>query len=131
MAAIKGRDTKLELTVRKFLWSEGYRYRLHDPRLPGKPDIVFRVKHKVIFVHGCYWHRHENCKYAYHPKSNTEFWERKFARNVERDIEVREALNKLGWHFFIVWGCELKEPSSVFSRMIKFLNDSSPPAKSP
>ena len=108
MAAIKDRDTKPEILVRKFLWSHGFRYRLNHPRLPGKPDIVLRKYRTCIFVNGCFWHGHEGCKYYVVPKSNTRFWLDKIKRNQERDIEVMHKLDEMGWHTIVVWECELK-----------------------
>ena len=108
MAAIKDRDTKPEILVRKFLWSHGFRYRLNHPRLPGKPDIVLRKYRTCIFVNGCFWHGHEGCKYYVVPKSNTRFWLDKIKRNQERDIEVMHKLDEMGWHTIGVWECELK-----------------------
>ena len=108
MAAIKGKDTKPEVLVRKYLWSHGFRYRLNHPRLPGKPDIVLRKYHTCIFVNGCFWHGHEGCKYYRVPKTNTEFWERKISRNRERDREEQKQLARMGWHCITVWECELK-----------------------
>lgn len=108
MAAIKGKNTKPEVLVRKYLWSHGFRYRLNHPRLPGKPDIVLRKYHTCIFVNGCFWHGHEGCKYFRMPKTNTEFWERKISRNRERDREEQKQLARMGWHCITVWECELK-----------------------
>ena len=97
MAAIRGKDTKPEILVRKFLWSHGFRYRLNHPRLPGKPDIVLRKYRTCIFVNGCFWHGHEGCKYYVVPKSNTKFWQDKIHRNQERDHEVLHRLAEMGW----------------------------------
>ena len=108
MAAIKGKNTKPEVLVRKYLWSHGFRYRLNHPRLPGHPDIVLRKYHTCIFVNGCFWHGHEGCKYFRMPKTNTEFWERKISRNRERDREEQKQLARMGWHCITVWECELK-----------------------
>lgn len=108
MAAIKGKDTKPEMIVRRFLWSCGYRYRLNHPRLPGKPDIVLRKYRTCIFVNGCFWHGHEDCKYFVMPKSNTEFWEKKIERNKRRDRQTLERLSQMGWNSITVWECELK-----------------------
>lgn len=108
MAAIKGKDTKPEVLVRKFLWSQGFRYRLNHPRLPGKPDIVLRKYRTCIFVNGCFWHGHEGCKYYVVPKSNTKFWQDKILRNQQRDLEVMHKLAEMGWHTIVVWECELK-----------------------
>ena len=108
MAAIKGKDTKPEVLVRKYLWSHGFRYRLNHPRLPGKPDIVLRKYRTCIFVNGCFWHGHEGCKYYVVPKSNTKFWQDKIKRNQQRDLEVMPKLAEMGWHTIVVWECELK-----------------------
>jgi DNA mismatch endonuclease (patch repair protein) len=108
MAAIKGKDTKPELAVRKYLHGLGYRYRLHCKDLPGKPDIVLRKWKTVIFVNGCYWHRHENCKYAYLPKSNSEFWKKKFQETVRRDNNNYALLSNMGWKIIVVWECDIK-----------------------
>ena len=108
MAAIRAKNTKPEILVRKFLWSHGYRYRLNHPRLPGKPDIVLRKYRTCIFVNGCFWHKHEGCKYFVVPKTRTEFWLNKINRNQERDKEVKKQLAKMGWHSITIWECELK-----------------------
>ena len=98
MAAIRGKDTKPEILVRKFLWARGFRYRLNHPRLPGKPDIVLRKYRTCILVNGCFWHGHEGCKYYVVPKSNTEFWMEKIRRNRERDHEVLHRLAEMAYH---------------------------------
>ena len=108
MASIRGKDTKPEMLVRKFLFSRGFRYRLNHPRLPGHPDIVLRKYRTVIFVNGCFWHGHEGCKYYAVPKSNTEFWTAKIERNRTRDKEEQHQLAALGWHRITVWECQLK-----------------------
>lgn len=108
MAAVKSKDTKPEMVVRKYLWSRGFRYRVNNPRLPGHPDFVLRKYHTCIFVNGCFWHGHEGCKYFRMPKTNTEFWERKISRNRERDREEQKQLARMGWHCITVWECELK-----------------------
>jgi len=108
MSAIKSKNTKPEIEVRKLLHSLGYRFRLHRKDLPGTPDIVLPKYKTVIFVHGCFWHRHENCKYASIPKTRTEFWENKFKENIKRDQVNQKNLYKLGWNIVIVWECELK-----------------------
>ena len=108
MSAIKSKNTKPEIEVRKLLHSLGYRFRLHRKDLPGTPDIVLPKYKTVIFVHGCFWHRHENCKYASIPKTRTEFWENKFKENIKRDQVNKKNLYKLGWNIVIVWECELK-----------------------
>lgn len=108
MSAIKGKNTKPELLVRKFLFAHGFRYRLNHQRLPGKPDIVLRKYRTCIFVNGCFWHKHEGCKYFVAPKTRTEFWLNKINRNQERDKEVKKQLAKMGWHSITIWECELK-----------------------
>lgn len=108
MAAIRGKDTKPELLVRKFLFIRGFRYRLNHPRLPGHPDIVLRKYRTVIFVNGCFWHGHENCRYFRLPKTNVDFWKNKIERNRERDKEERHRLAEMGWHCVTVWECQLK-----------------------
>lgn len=107
MARIHGKDTKPELLLRRALHALGVRYRLHVKGLPGKPDLVFARRRVVIFVHGCFWHRHAGCKVASTPKSNTEFWQAKFTRNVERDASTVAALEAQGWRVIIAWECEL------------------------
>lgn len=108
MASIRGKDTKPEILVRRFLFSRGFRYRLNHPRLPGHPDIVLRKYRTVIFVNGCFWHGHDGCKYYVVPKSNTEFWTAKIERNRTRDKEVQHKLAAMGWHCITVWECQLK-----------------------
>ena len=108
MSRIKGRDTKPEMLVRRYLHSRGYRYRVNVRRLPGTPDIVLRKYKTAIFINGCFWHGHEGCKYFVLPKSNSQFWQRKIDRNKKRDIEKRIQLRRLGWHTIIIWECQLK-----------------------
>jgi len=108
MAAIKGKDTRPEMIVRKFLWHRGFRYLLNDRRLPGKPDLELKKYRTCIFVNGCFWHGHEGCKYYTIPKSNTEFWVNKVKRNKERDSKVQQELALMGWHCITIWECELK-----------------------
>ena len=108
MAAIHGKDTKPEMVVRRWLWGHGFRYRLNHPRLPGKPDIVLRKYRTCIFVNGCFWHGHEDCKYFRIPKTNTEFWQQKISRNQKRDKEVQHKLAFMGWHSITIWECQLK-----------------------
>lgn len=108
MAAIKGRNTKPELVVRKFLFSRGFRYRLNHPRLPGHPDLVLRKYRTVIFVNGCFWHGHEGCKYFRLPETNIVFWRKKIERNRERDKEEQCRLAAMGWHRITIWECQLK-----------------------
>ena len=108
MSAIKGRNTKPELLVRKFLFSRGFRYRLNHPRLPGHPGLVLRKYRTVIFVNGCFWHGHEGCKYYILPKTNVEFWLNKIERNRNRDLEEWQKLASMGWHCITAWECQLK-----------------------
>lgn len=119
MAAIHSRNTKPELIVRRYLWQQGFRYRLNDPRLPGHPDIVLRKYRTCIFVNGCFWHEHEGCKYFRMPKTNTEFWKKKINRNRERDKQEQKKLADMGWHVIVVWECELK--SSTMERTLESL----------
>ena len=107
MASIRGRDTKPELIVRRYLFGRGFRYRLNHPRLPGHPDIVLRKYRTVIFVNGCFWHGHKGCRYFTVPKSNTDFWSAKISRNAERDRSVQQQLATMGWHCVTVWECQL------------------------
>ena len=108
MSAIKSKNTKPEITVRKLLHSMGYRFRLHRKDLPGSPDIVLPKYKTVIFVHACFWHRHENCKYASPPKTRKEFWEKKFRENINRDNLNQANLSLKGWKIIIIWECQLK-----------------------
>ena len=119
MSAIKSKNTKPEITVRKLLHSMGYRFRLHKKDLPGSPDIVLPKYKTVIFVHGCFWHRHENCKYASTPKTRQEFWEAKFRENINRDKLNQENLSSKGWKIIIVWECEIKDKDFDLNRLFK------------
>lgn len=108
MSQIKGKNTKPEELVRKYLFSKGFRYRKNDKRLPGSPDIVLPKYKTVIFVNGCFWHGHSGCKYFVWPQSNADFWKSKILRNIERDSENYKALQEMGWNIISVWECELK-----------------------
>jgi len=119
MSAIKSKNTKPEIAVRKLLHSMGYRFRLHRKDLPGSPDIVLPKYKTVIFVHGCFWHRHENCKYASTPKTREEFWEAKFRENINRDKLNQENLSSKGWKIIIVWECEIKDKDFDLNRLFK------------
>ena len=124
MASVAQKDTGAEMRLRRILHRQGLRYRLHDRRLPGSPDIVFPRFKSVVFVHGCFWHRH-NCKYSTEPSSNKDFWDTKFKDNKERDARNIEALKKSGWRVLIVWECEIKymTDSVLYERVSKFLMD--------
>jgi DNA mismatch endonuclease (patch repair protein) len=121
MAAIRSRNTTPELQVRKVLRSLGVGYWLHVSSLPGRPDIVMRGRRRVIEVRGCFWHRHENCKFAYTPKSNVDFWIQKFSSNVDRDRRNEAALIASGWRVLTVWECEAADPKVLRSRIEEFL----------
>ena len=108
MSHIHSKDTKPEMIVRKYLFSQGYRYRLHVRKLPGTPDMVLRKYHTVIFVNGCFWHGHEGCQYYVLPKTRTDYWRAKIERNKERDFKERLELKHLGWHVIQIWECQLK-----------------------
>jgi len=108
MSLIKEKDTKPELLVRKLIFSMGYRYRLHDKNLPGKPDIVFKSRKKAIFVHGCFWHQH-GCSHYRMPKTKQAFWEEKLAKNVHRDNMHYTQLKEMGWDFLVLWECGIKK----------------------
>ena len=115
MSRIRSKDTKPEMLVRRHLHTLGFRYRLHSSKLPEHPDIVLPKWHTVIFVNGCFWHRHEGCKTATMPKSNVEFWQTKFDRNVARDRKEHAALEAAGWHVIILWECEVKGKLSALA----------------
>jgi DNA mismatch endonuclease (patch repair protein) len=108
MSMIKGKNTKPEMIVRKYLFSKGFRYRVNVKELPGKPDIVLRKYRTVIFINGCFWHGHEGCKYFVIPKTRTEWWRAKIDKNIARDAEVRDKLRSMGWRTMVVWECQLK-----------------------
>lgn len=122
MAKIQNKNTKAEIIVRSCIHRLGYRFRLHYSHLPGSPDIVLPKLNTVIFVHGCFWHRHENCKCAYLPKSNTDFWTEKFRKNVERDKRAQNAFKKLGWNVAVVWECETKDLGDLIEKLKYFLS---------
>lgn len=117
MAGIRNRDTGPELTVRRVAHRLGYRFRIHRRDLPGTPDLVFPGRRKVVFVHGCFWHRHTNCRLAYEPKSNVEFWQEKFRANVARDQRVSSALQAEGWSNLTIWECEVRDPIGLAQKL--------------
>ena len=118
MSRIRGKNTSPELKVRRLLWLSGFRYRLHSKGLPGKPDMVFAKRRAVIFVHGCFWHRH-GCKLASNPKSRQDYWLPKFERNVRRDAEHRATLEAAGWRVVVIWECEAKARDQLQARLIE------------
>lgn len=122
MRAVKGRDTKPELVVRRLTHSLGYRYRLHRKDLPGKPDLVFPSRRKVIFVHGCFWHQHDCSRGSRSPKSNRDYWLPKLSRNKQRDLEHQAKLKKLGWDLLVIWECKMKDKSILSKRIKNFLD---------
>lgn len=121
MSRIRGKDTKPEVVVRSLLHRMGYRFRLHVKRLPGCPDIVLPKYRKVIFVHGCFWHRHPGCKYAYMPKSRQDFWTKKFQKTVERHEIVTRELEGQGWKTLVVWECETANTDKIHRKLIGFI----------
>lgn len=121
MSRIRDRNTNPERTVRSLLHQMGYRFRLNRKDLPGKPDIVLPKYHAVIFVHGCFWHRHQGCKYAYIPKTRMDFWENKFLKNMERDKIVRRSLIESGWRVLIIWECQIKDEKIIADVLARFL----------
>lgn len=123
MALVRNKDTKPELTVRRLVHRMGYRYRLHAPELPGRPDLVFRPRRKAIFVHGCFWHRHDDptCKLARLPLSRPEFWGPKLEGNRARDARVVEELTGSGWAVLTVWECQIKATASLEAKIGEFL----------
>ena len=121
MARIGQRNTAPEIAVRRVLHAFGARFRLHRRDLPGTPDIVLPGRRLALLVHGCFWHRHKGCRFAYMPKTRIEFWRAKFARNVSRDREVERALGSLGWRVAIIWECETEDPAALARRLKKVL----------
>lgn len=121
MAGIRGKNTKPELMVRRYLHSCGYRFRLHRKDLPGRPDLVLSKYNLVIFVHGCFWHRHENCAYATSPATRTPFWEKKLVGNMERDRVQIDRLIEAGWRVLVVWECGLKHSFSDIEEVQDFI----------
>lgn len=121
MSRIRGRDTKPELLVRSLLHRLGYRFRLHRKDLPGKPDIVFPGRDAIIFVHGCFWHRHKGCPETTTPKTRTAFWRKKFAGNVERDAKAQRQLRRMGWRVKVIWQCQTRDESRLTAKLERFL----------
>ena len=122
MARVRSTDTRPEILVRKLVYALGYRYRLHARELPGRPDIVFRKRAKVIFVHGCFWHRHAGCALARMPKSRLEFWQPKLEGNKKRDERNKRELQRMGWKVLTVWECQVNRPARLADRIRRFLD---------
>lgn len=118
MSGIRGKDTRPEIAVRKFLHAAGLRFRLHVAGLPGRPDIVLPKHNSVVFVHGCFWHRHDGCKYCSTPKTRPEFWSAKFLANVQRDKRNHDMLRRAGWTVIVIWECE----TNTHARLNRLLN---------
>lgn len=123
MRRIKSRDTSPEMTVRRLVHGMGYRYRLHVKELPGSPDLVFPGRRKVIFVHGCFWHRHPKCRFSTTPKTRVAYWQEKFEKNIARDKRNLKELKKNRWKFLVIWQCEIKDKNSLKKRIACFLED--------
>ena len=121
MRAVKGKDTKPEMTVRRLAHALGYRFRLHREDLPGKPDLVFPGRNKVIFVHGCFWHGHDCARGSRQPKQNADYWRVKIGRNVARDAASLQALKAKGWQALVIWECEMKDREALADRLKAFL----------
>ncbi len=122
MRAVKGKDTAPELAVRRLLHARGYRYRLHRRDLPGNPDLTFPARRKVIFIHGCFWHGHDCKRGARTPKTNTDYWAAKIARNVARDRRCLDDLAREGWQACVVWECEIADAEALIGRLSRFLH---------
>lgn len=123
MSKVSGRDTKPEMIVRKFLYKQRIRYRLHVKSLPGTPDIVIKKYKKTIFVHGCFWHGHENCRASRLPSTNFDFWKSKREKNLDRDRRNNKELVSQGWKVLVVWECEIKNKNSREKRLSKLLQE--------
>ena len=123
MSRIRSCDTRPEMMVRRLVHGLGYRYRLHGRRLPGRPDLVFASRRRVIFVHGCFWHRHPDCGLARTPKTRVQFWRTKLDGNRERDLASQRELRRMGWLSLVVWECELRDLESVTKRVVRFLEE--------
>ena len=121
MSRIRGKDTRPELSVRRSAHRLGFRFRLHRRDLPGSPDLVFPRLHKIVFVHGCFWHRHPGCRHAYTPRSNLPFWRAKFEANVARDLAVQDKLREMGWQVLTLWECETMNEYTLARRLALFL----------
>jgi len=124
MGRVRGKDTKPEMLVRRLIHSLGYRYRLHSRKLPGQPDLVFSGRRKIIFVHGCFWHRHDkSCPLTRWPKSRLDFWKPKLEQNRQRDLMNQKKLSELGWRFLVIWECQINDREMLAQRLVQFLED--------
>jgi DNA mismatch endonuclease (patch repair protein) len=123
MGRVRSKNSRPELAVRNVVFALGYRYRLHARALPGCPDLVFRPRRKVIFVHGCFWHRHHNCALARMPKSRVDFWTKKLEGNRNRDRRNKRALAREGWKVLTIWECQLRDAARVEARIRRFLDE--------
>lgn len=121
MSRVHSKNTTPEITVCSMVHRLGYRFRKNNPKLPGKPDIVLSKHKKIIFVHGCFWHGHENCKRSSRPSTNREFWDKKIDANIARDRNNLQILNSLGWRVLVVWQCELRNPDALLDKIKTFL----------
>lgn len=121
MRAVRSKDTQPERRVRSLLWRMDYRYRLHASGLPGRPDVVFARRRKVVFVHGCFWHQHPGCSKATVPKTRTRYWVPKLKRNRKRDLHSIEVLNLLGWGVLVVWQCQMRNETELLDMLRRFL----------
>lgn len=123
MREIRGKDTKPELRVRRFLHARGFRYRLHDRRLPGRPDLTLPKLRTVVFVHGCFWHQHSGCRFAARPATRVAFWAAKLSANTERDMRQRDLLTAAGWRVEVVWECEGQDRLEGLASVLSALNE--------
>jgi len=130
MRRVRSKDTRPELIVRRLLFAQGYRYRLHRPDLPGRPDIVFPSRKKIVFVNGCFWHGHNCQRGGRQPKTNVEYWRNKIKRNIERDRKIRKELKSAGWSIITIWECEIKDQVKLLTRLFDFLGKAGSRAKS-
>ena len=119
MSSIRGKNTRPEISIRKLLHSRGFRFRIHQKTLPGKPDIVLKKYNTCVLIHGCFWHRHPGCALATTPKTHTDFWSDKFRRTIERDILNIRKLETLGWNVIVIWECEINFYYSNFEELVK------------
>ncbi len=124
MRKIRGKNTSPEMAVRRLIRASGFGYRLHGKALPGKPDLVFKGRKKVVFIHGCFWHQHSNCRIAHIPKTNQEYWVPKLRKTLERDINHLQQLDSLGWKVLVIWECETKATDLLRAKLVEFLHDS-------